>query len=228
MMRNDRPATSRSAFSIMEVLVVIGVAMILVGLVVPGLAGARQVARQSAFSANVRQDALLAQTYCNDYAGVYPVSDPDPTEAAWRWYTVLRNSGYIAADADVDPDGARRYGEVRVQLSKCVVMPAERMRRGYTLPPSEQRTSAVRDDQVTYPAQKGLLIPLCSEPLPQPDSRGRCFYYVGRVTEPIAFADTSVVILDRFDLVGGTAPVEIDGIGLPVYASWGGCRARDR
>jgi hypothetical protein len=208
--------------------VAIGVVAIVIGLLLPSLSTARQTARRTAFAATIRQDAILVSAYCNDARGVFPIAATLAPDAAWNWGSAMLAGGHISDLRDLDPDGARRYGRNRVQLSKCMLLPAELMRPGFTVPPDMQYATPIRDDQVTYPSQKGLLIPLCSEPLPGDDPAGRCFFYTRRVAEPIAFADQSVAVLTRFDLIDGEAPSEIDGVGLPVYASWGGHRARDR
>src|SRR5262245_44887234 len=71
-----RPAPRRSrAFSITELLVVIGIIVLLVGLLLPALASAQQKAKATATSGIMEQFALACESYYqkfNTYPGVVP------------------------------------------------------------------------------------------------------------------------------------------------------------
>jgi len=73
-------ANSRSrAFSLAELLVVIGIVAVLIGLLMPALSRARAQAISLQCKSNLRQVGILLQTYATNYRGwVYPVGPKNP------------------------------------------------------------------------------------------------------------------------------------------------------
>ncbi len=65
-------ATANSAFSLVELLVVIGVIGVLIAITVPALTGARAAARQTVCLANLRGIGVTFETFLNSSAQRYP------------------------------------------------------------------------------------------------------------------------------------------------------------
>lgn len=85
---------NRSAFSLIELLVTIGVIAILIGLVIPALAGARGAARQAVCLSNLHGIAKVLENYHQTYDDSYPfvwldqelvATPPGENEGRLRW-----------------------------------------------------------------------------------------------------------------------------------------------
>jgi prepilin-type processing-associated H-X9-DG protein/prepilin-type N-terminal cleavage/methylation domain-containing protein len=88
----------RGAFTLVELLVVIGIVAVLIGLLLPALAVARANSRAIACLSNLRQMAVAAQAYCNENGGRFPVAywtaANDPIYTGFNWdFTVVRDVG---------------------------------------------------------------------------------------------------------------------------------------
>jgi prepilin-type N-terminal cleavage/methylation domain-containing protein/prepilin-type processing-associated H-X9-DG protein len=72
-----RASTRRSAFSLIELLVVIGIIAVLIGILLPVLSKAQSQAREKACAGNLRQIGQALVIYANDNRGFFPF---EPTE----------------------------------------------------------------------------------------------------------------------------------------------------
>ena len=107
--RHCRPASShltsqisnlKSAFTLIELLVVIAVLAILIGLLLPTLAGAKEAARGSVCASNIRQLMLAADSYATDRADRLPPGSPSAIANLVRWH-----GARAAASAAFAPEG---------------------------------------------------------------------------------------------------------------------------
>ena len=87
----------RRGFTLVELLVVIGIIAVLLGILVPVLAGARDRARTVQCASNIRQVMFAMMAYANDRED-YPLSD----DAGWRfgrtprtWVDTMAALGYL-------------------------------------------------------------------------------------------------------------------------------------
>ena len=69
------------AFTLVELLVVIGVIALLVALLLPALGRSREQAKQVACLSNLRQLGVAIELYCQDNNGWFPRAAPDTTAA---------------------------------------------------------------------------------------------------------------------------------------------------
>ena len=89
-------------FTLLELLIVIAIIAILAAILLPSLAKAKELGKQSKCSSNQRQLGMAFQSYAADYSEWY-VSNFDPA-ANITWYSLLANLNYIKQS----PSGQRK------------------------------------------------------------------------------------------------------------------------
>ena len=72
--QTNPPTCDGSGFTLVEVLVVIGIIALLIGLLLPALSRARETSKSIACISNLRQMAIAAQAYAVEYHGYYPIA----------------------------------------------------------------------------------------------------------------------------------------------------------
>lgn len=81
--------TVRRAFTLVELLVVIGIIAILVGILLPAMGRAREQAKRTVCASQLQQLAALWHMYANDYKGAFPYFPPIPEFPAWGNWTLI-------------------------------------------------------------------------------------------------------------------------------------------
>lgn len=113
-----RPETAQ-AFTLIELLVVIAVIALLIGILVPSLAGAREQARQVACASNLRQLATAAVAYSRDDRKGHFSSGPfdNRKPSAWGpfdstgWAADMVRGGYGRPGASLCPSNPARLNQ---------------------------------------------------------------------------------------------------------------------
>ncbi len=73
----------KSAFTLVELLVVIGIIAVLISILLPTLSRAREVAQRTQCQSNMHQWGIGLQMYVNESRGQMPLRVPDGTAAEW-------------------------------------------------------------------------------------------------------------------------------------------------
>lgn len=87
-----KPKTVRSAFTLVELLVVIGIIAILISIILPALSKARDAARRAQCLSNLRQVGLTLQLYAIDNTDRIPIGY-DSRAGAWSSYFIYYQGG---------------------------------------------------------------------------------------------------------------------------------------
>jgi prepilin-type N-terminal cleavage/methylation domain-containing protein/prepilin-type processing-associated H-X9-DG protein len=83
--------SQRRGFTMLEILVVIGIVTLLLGIMLPGLSRARQQAKETACLAGLQQLGLAISTYAMENEGYLPYGPKAPPPSATNFYPLTGN-----------------------------------------------------------------------------------------------------------------------------------------
>ena len=96
MLHTVKPCFIRSTFTLIELLVVIAIIAILAALLLPALQQARESARKTSCSSNLKQIGVAINSYTADYNGYLPIFSWQKGKERWTWYLLP----YLGAQQD--------------------------------------------------------------------------------------------------------------------------------
>ena len=110
----DAARKSWAGFTLVELLVVIGIVALLIGLLMPALQTARQAARRTQCLSNLRQLGTMAQVYVANSRGFFP---PSRYGAGFEWdFHVVIDS--TTGEQRIDP-GILWMGSATLRIQQC-------------------------------------------------------------------------------------------------------------
>jgi prepilin-type N-terminal cleavage/methylation domain-containing protein len=118
------PAVSKRAFTLVELLVVIGIIALLIAILLPALNAAREQAKTVQCASNMRQLAISLVNYATEYKGKFPpnINTVEPTPPAGQptahyWYDVDRLGRFLPKG--VQPSATSSNPTIGGTILKC-------------------------------------------------------------------------------------------------------------
>lgn len=221
----------RRAFSMIELIVSIGILSILAGLLLPSLSGSLSRAKLTRDMVRMRDAATMIAVYTTDHRDVYPMSELTGVfQIGQLWLRPMLAGGYYKDVREVDDYSDERGSDPSVFMSAAMAYDWRKMVPGKTVDVYEQHAQPVRTGTVLFPSLKGLVFRgMSGGPPASLAGEVEMFCCDGTLWEfPVAFADASVKSGNWRDFNGDKDLYLENQIGMPVLSTWNGVRGVDR
>lgn len=218
---NETTRQAFGGFSLIELIVVIGAIMVVLGLLLPSLGKSRKTAENVVALAGIRSNATLIHAYAAENSGIFPIASNSPWACAEFWMLPVLQGGFVGSvqDTYIGPSSTR----TPCTMTAAATMNPAQMVRGRTLPINEVKSVPLTLARVAFPADKGLLHANTASDAPtQPWCCGVL------VAAPVAFFDGSASEYAWGELLSDGLLQVQDNVGFPVLSTWGGLESRDR
>ncbi|MBX3385988.1 MAG: type II secretion system protein [Phycisphaeraceae bacterium] len=224
----------RRGFTMVEMVMVIGVLLVLVGLLLPAVQRSMIEARRTRSLVQCRQNLTLITAYANDYKDVYPLASESIYLSTRDWYKPIVEWGGAERARQLDlysGESGFMFSPITFSLTMAVVRDADEMIPGHVPPGNSTPSRAVRQSEVLWPSRKGIVLQYAlpyekRERMAQDAVMHFCCTHPARPA-PIGFGDGSVAAYRWTDLTEGDMQIE-EGVGYPVMSTWYGYRGKDR
>src|SRR6185437_4822608 len=144
---NRSTQVKRAGFTLVEIMVVVGIIAVLIALLMPALSHVREAARRTKCTANLKDMGAAAQAFANSHGGRFPMCYRmrDTDSLGYPYYTpfVIAQSDKFSNDADISLWTI--YGTSWTAWQDCGV------NLGTLSCPSSMRVATMQDLTVTNP-----------------------------------------------------------------------------
>jgi len=151
---------SARAFTLVEVLIVLGVVILLAALLLPVFMRVRNGARSTACMSNLHQIGLALQLYSENNGGRYPAYEGEPTNCTWVDATIPFTK---TSEVFVCPSGPNGIYEPGCGIGRDMNGTTNFLNGGYALDVPELTTS-ISTLRVRVPSQFVLVVDASSSP----------------------------------------------------------------
>jgi prepilin-type N-terminal cleavage/methylation domain-containing protein len=224
----------KQGFTIIELLVSIGIIAVVASLSVVSLSRARKSASMTKDLSLIRQNAAATLSYTTDFKETFPIVGDSSFDVVYWWYECLITSGHLANRQAVDPNYKEPpvHDRSRFEFTRTT----STAQRYFTYEEAGSRPplhlEAQRMAIVAFPSQKGMIVRGWTGDFPYFTPSNLQYqlnleWFFGNTPTPVASMDGAGRVDARAKMVGGNPEVVINHAGIPFYSTWGGLSGID-
>lgn len=213
-------------FTLIEVVMVIGVVMVLIALITPTIGRTMETARDARRAAALSGGVKIISMYAGQFKDVAPIAVNGAEENRWRWAQAVIDAGLADGWKDLDPEFTDHEQIVRHFLNRAFFDRVEDMTPGQTEPETWAQCDAVRLASVQFPDR---LVQLAQSWKATSNMPWCCFTHVRTYPAPVAFADGHVETGFWTDFIPPESDLYVENnVGWPSFSTWYSYRGRSK